>query len=148
MTETVDVPTVQPVATVAPVSAAPGTPAPTENSKEKKKRRGRVADPRAVYPIPESGLTEVPSDYDPEKHRPLKSADFQDEAVFLRYQANSFEERAAKLRARAESLEKIGNVASRRVAAKVVKMREDMAKMLADLKAQGVDVSALVAMQE
>jgi len=89
-------------------------------------------------------LTAIPTDFNPATHTKLKSTDFVDESVFLEFRAGSLESLAAKMRARAEQLRKLGSVDDRARANKLLKMRESMAKLQEQLKSQGIDVDALM----
>lgn len=93
---------------------------------------------------PTKKLTEVPSDFDPKLHKPLKKGDFENEAVFMRMKADELEAKAKKLREDAEVVEKLGNKADRAKAKKLRAMQEKMTDLRKQLEEQGIDVDELL----
>jgi hypothetical protein len=96
----------------------------------------------------ENKLTEWPEDHDPKVHLPLVKKDFVTEAPWLVHRAEQMEHTAAKLREQAVLSAKFGNAKDRAKAKKLLSMRETMARLEADLLAQGIDVAALEAETE
>ena len=82
--------TIAPPSSDATSSAAPGTPDATGKGKRPAKK--------ADYPVPAGGLTEVPSDFDPAVHKPLKKKNFKDDASYLEWRATEFEPTLARIR--------------------------------------------------
>ena len=88
--------------------------------------------------------------FDIRKHKGLGKAAFADIATYMRYQAFINRERAARLIAladekdkKADRIEKFGDEATRKKAAKVARMRETLAAMEAQLVEEGVDIEDL-----
>jgi hypothetical protein len=138
-----------PKAPVAPPanSAAPGTPAP---EKAKKAKVVKIDHP-ALWSVPKEGEDSVrvkievrPADYCPKTHKILKMKDFANESFYLEDQAKQLETKATGLRAKAEKLRTLGSTASSAKAKTLVKMQERMAELMASLKAEGVDIDALM----
>jgi hypothetical protein len=82
------------------------------------------------------------------KHKPLSKEEFADEPLFLLYKAENLEWRsnrglkqAANLRKNAELWKTQGDPVKRKKLSKIQKMREAMAKLEAELEAEGVDMS-------
>jgi len=116
-------------------SAKPGT----EDGAAQKEKVERID-----YVVPEGGLTEVPADFDPKKHKPLKRKDFKDESVFLLSRAAELEKKAAWYRTEAENVKKLGSVKDRVKAKRLLAMQKRMQELQASLAAEGVDVAALL----
>jgi hypothetical protein len=89
-------------------------------------------------------LESMPVGFDAKKHKPLRKKDFKDEPLFLEYQASLLDAKAANLRAHAEKLRTVGSSASSAKAKTLVKMQARMAELMAALKAEGMDVEALL----
>lgn len=122
-------------------SAAPGT----EDKKAKKEKVTKVDYPGLKNAEGESVLlTEVPADHDSKLHKPLKKANFENEATYLRMKADEFEAKAVALRKEADVSEKMGSKSERAKAKKLVQMQERMAELKKQLEASGVDVEALM----
>jgi hypothetical protein len=90
-------------------------------------------------------LTAIPTDFDPNKHEKLKEQDFANVAMFWDFTAAQFTKRAAACKAKADRMRTLGSVADNDRAQKLIKMREKQAQLMAQLKAEGVDVDALMA---
>lgn len=121
-------------------AARPERPAP-----EKANRPGRKAHPSVgnkdtnVYPF-----KELPGDFDFATMKGLKKKDFATDAAYYEYRAKELEARAAKFRTQAEEAKKMGTSAERKNAKRLVKLREKMDELKAQLAAQGVDVESLL----
>jgi hypothetical protein len=96
------------------------------------------------------GETVVYSGYDVRKHKPLKKTDFASSANFLQFQAHSIRLKAERMLAvakdketKAERLLKFGDEQTRKKAAKVAKMREQLAALEKQLSEEGIDVQEL-----
>lgn len=89
-------------------------------------------------------LKAIPEDFDAKIHEPLKAGDFEDEAVYLDFRAAQCEKQAATFRTQEGKIRALGNAADKQKATKLVKMRERMEALKAQLKAEGVDVEALM----
>jgi hypothetical protein len=92
-------------------------------------------------------LDAMPVGFDAKLHKPLKKKDFKDEPLFLEYQATLLDAKAAGLRSQAEKLRAVGSTASSAKAKTLVKMQARMAELMAALKAEGMDVEALLGKQ-
>jgi len=68
-----------------------------------KKRKGRVA--RIPYPVPDTGLPEIPADFNPSKHLPLSEEDFEEPKMFHEMKIRSAERTIAFHKKRIEFLE-------------------------------------------
>jgi hypothetical protein len=90
-------------------------------------------------------LTALPVGFDAKAHKPLRKKDFKEEPLFLEYQATLLDAKAASLRSQAEKLRTVGSTASSAKAKTLVKMQARMAELMAALKAEGMDVDALLA---
>jgi hypothetical protein len=120
-----------PSATGGSDSAAPSAP-------------DKKAKTRVKYAVPETGLEAWPTDHDPKKHKPLMRGDFKDEAVFLEHRAAQFDAQAKKLREEAEQVRKFGPGGKGKVQ-KLQKVQGELDALIAHLKAQGMDVDAVLA---
>ena len=150
MTETLQAPEVQ--------STDPNANATEAAAKPVRKKRsagpGRTA--KLIYPglqPDEKGngtvkLKEGPSDFDATKHKPLKPTDFEDEAVFLDWRAESLEKRAAKMRRQAEQLRKFGSMEDRAKVKKLMDMKAKMAELAAQLAAEGINMEDIEPMED
>jgi len=90
----------------------------------------------------------VYSGFDPRKHNPLKKSDFVSMATFLQYQGYVARSRAARLikvaetkEAAASRLLKFGDEQTRKKAAKIAKMRDQLKALEMQLMEEGIDVS-------
>lgn len=152
------------------VSAAPTAPA---SEAAPKKRRGRQkgttvathksayhglyvynADGSPVYieaggeQIPKrQKLATVPTDYDSETHDKLRESDFASVSVFWEFKASEYGKLAAAASAKAAEFKKLGAVADNKNAQKLVKVLARQQALMAQLRAEGVDVDALMAMK-
>lgn len=124
-------------------SSKPGEPAPAA----KKESIKRV--PHPALKADEKGkatvqLDDFPADFDPKVHKPLRRGDFKNEAPFLERKATELEARARELRREADEARKLGSQADRAKAKKLRAMMDKMEEIKAQLKAQGIDVDAVV----
>jgi len=144
-----------PAAPAAAPSAAPGT----EEGKKKRKApvRTPLVDCPALFVTEKEGeepkrikLKELltTEQFNPSKHKPLTRKDFEAEYLFYEHRAVLAENKAVNLRAKAEESKKLGNVGDAAKAKKLLKMQKAMAELQAQLAAQGVDVAALMAVNE
>jgi hypothetical protein len=90
-------------------------------------------------------LDAMPVGFDAKLHKPLRKKDFKDESLFLEYQASLLDVKASNLRAHAAKLRTVGASGSSAKAKTLVKMQARMAELMAALKAEGMDVDALLA---
>lgn len=154
------------------VSAEPGTVATPVANAGKKGRGGRQKSERQTYhglfvwsapdadgnqtqvmiddgaggKVPQRvKLSAIPTDFDAKIHEPLKAGDFSDEALYFEFRAEQCEKQAQSFRHQAGKIRALGNAADKQKAAKLVKMRERMEALKAQLAAEGVDVEALLA---
>lgn len=88
-------------------------------------------------------LGEVPTGYDRNKHEKLKPSDFQDEAVYCDFMQQQFATLAKQWEKKAKKIRAMGTVADKTKALKFLKMREEMAKLAEQLRADGMDVDSL-----
>jgi hypothetical protein len=88
-------------------------------------------------------LKDYPTDHDPKVHFSLRPKDFVNEAPLLRRNAGILQARATKMLGQADIVEKLGSVEQRQKAKKLMHVREQLAKIEADLRAQGIDPNAL-----
>jgi hypothetical protein len=85
--------------------------------------------------------------YDSRKHKPLKKGDFAEVATYLEFQAMQNREKAAKLivlaeekEKKADRIRKFGDEATRKKAAKVARMRDQLAVLEKQLEEEGISV--------
>lgn len=129
-----------------PKSAKPGTQDKTPKAKKKVER---VTHPALLDADNNPVKVEaVPDDFDPKKHKPLKRADFKDEALWFDMRADDYERRAKDYRQQAEDCRKLGSVSDRQAAKKLLAMQRRIAELQEKLKGEGVDVAALLARAE
>lgn len=88
-------------------------------------------------------LGEVPVGYDPGKHEKLKPSDFQDESVYCDFMQNRFASLAKLWERKAKKIRAMGTATDKTKALKFLKMREEMAKLAEQLRADGMDVDSL-----
>jgi hypothetical protein len=122
-------------AAVTKPSAAPGT----QDATGKKEKRTRAA-----YVVPEGGLTAVPADYDPRKHKPLPRSAFKDAKDWFELRALLLEKKAASLREQAKQESALGGTKDRQKAKRLINMTKRMSVLMDELKSQGIDVDALL----
>lgn len=126
--------------TSAPKAAAkPGT----KDDKGKKGEKPAKAT-KVTYDVPEGGLTEVPEDYDPKQHKPLKKADFKEEWTYLEFQASIHEAKAAALHEKAAESKKLGSSKDRAKKKKLLTLQKRLNELAEELAGQGVDVDDLL----
>ena len=113
---------------------------------------GKVPHPNLIDPETGKGRkfksAEELEGYNPKIHKSIKRADFEDEAVFLEYQADALEARAAILRQQAEETRKLGSVAQRVRAKKLLAFQTQIEKITSELEGEGCDIEALLAATE
>lgn len=88
-------------------------------------------------------LGEIPTDFDFAKHEKLKPNDFQDEAVYCDFMAARFAALTKSWEKKAKRIRALGSAVDQKKALKFLKMREAMAKLAEQLKADGMDVDSL-----
>lgn len=126
-----------------PPPAAIGAPASAD--KPKKEKKSKVDYPGLYNASGEwNKLSSVPSDFDVKAHKGLRKKDFENESLFLEFQASQLEAKAKSLREHAEKIRSLGSTASSAKAKTLVKMQQRMAELIASLKADGMDVDALL----
>jgi hypothetical protein len=118
----------------AKTSAAPGT------KDEKAAKVKKVA----FTPIPDGGFKEMPAAFDPKLHTPLKRKDFADESLWFEMKATEHEAKAAAYKKQAADYRKLGSVADRAKAKRLIQMQSKMAELTEQLKSQGVDVDEIL----
>lgn len=122
------------------------------DKKADKKRDKRPPIRRATHPSlkpdaagkPTVKLTEFPADWSYVYHKALRAEDFVDEIVYYNAMAKYHDDKAAEYRAQATETAKIGNAEDRVKAKKLVKLATNAEKMMAELAAQGIDVTAIM----
>lgn len=165
---------VAPAAPVAATSAQP-TAAPTTPKKRGRKKAdpNTPKTAKAVYPgllatemqtgadgvatlvyvMNEDGthkrlkLSALPADYNSRQHEKLTEADFVDAPLWMEFRATELQTKANSLFKRAKETRALGGVTDKKRAQKLVAMRAKMKELADQLKAQGVDVDALLAAQ-
>lgn len=91
----------------------------------------------------------APEDFDPKVHISLRRTDFVDDAVYLDYRANECDARAAKYRAEAETIRKLGSASDRNKAKKLMSMQQRMAELARELSADGnVDLASILGAEQ
>jgi len=93
-----------------------------------------------VYPF----QTSVPDGYDFAAHKSLKKRDFAAEWLYLEFRAKDMDYRAEKFRKQAEASKKLGSVADRAKAKRLVRLQDKMEELKKQLQEQGVDVDSLL----
>lgn len=116
------------------------TETPTDGA-EKPKR-----DPKPMHPAiqEDTKLTELPADYDMDRHAPILKKNWLKEDEFYEYRAKGHDHLAAKWRERAEESKRMGTGADRAAKKRLTKMTAKVAELRASLEASGVDVDALL----
>lgn len=135
----VQVPSKAPTAT-APASARPGTK-DDKGAKEKKQRvkyPGLTKDGKAVK------LAAIPDDYDPKVHKPLGRKDLEDESLWYELKARDFERKAKLMREKGEESKKLGSVADRAKAKRLLALQKRFNELKQKLTSQGMDVESLL----
>jgi hypothetical protein len=130
----------------APASAKPGTKDPA--AQKEKKPSKRVKHPLVgnkepkIYPF-----KSTPADYVHGKMQPFKKKDFATDDAYFTYRAEEYDAKAKDFRGRADQAKLTGSGKDKGKAKRLLKMQEKMKELEAQLKAQGVDVDALLAQQ-
>lgn len=149
------------MAKVTPTATAAGTPkparkaAPREGANRIKFANIGSKDP-AVYPFKvvetkdEAGTViarrATPVGYDHDKHESLSRDDFSKPSAFKLFRAERLESKAKKFRDEAETMIKTGDGAGGGKANRLVKMLNKAQELQEELKRQGIDVDALLAL--
>lgn len=124
-------------------SAKPTAAGKTDKPKKENKRADFVATVdkknEAVYPF-----SSTPDGFDFTKNRPLKKKDFTKPSAFMDYAADALEAKAKLFRAKAEDMRKTGDGKGGGKANRLLKMMEKAQKLREELRAQGIDVDALL----
>lgn len=94
----------------------------------------------SIYPF-----KTTPEDFDHDKHKPLKKADFAVDHEYILHKAAGFQHRADKLKIEAEEVKKTGGRKQQAGLKRFKKMQEKIAELKQKLEAQGVDPSVLEA---
>jgi len=88
---------------------------------------------------------EIPADYSRKIHTDLKRKHFASEDLYYTMMANRAKAHMESFLLKAEDAKKVGNVADKKRAKKLLKMREQMAELRKQLEEQNIDVDALFA---
>ena len=114
---------------------------------------GKLTGNPLTVPSPNEGEEPIFVGWNKAIHKPLKKGDFANEVTFLRWQihlkAQTIEKAQAehdKMVKRADALAQYGNSSAMKNALKLQKYREEMAKVEAELMAEGVDMAELEAL--
>lgn len=94
----------------------------------------------SIYPF-----AEIPADFDPAVHSPLKRKDFAHDYTYFEYRAGVCQAQADKYLKEAEDARTLGSKAERAAAKRLTKMVDQIGELRAKLEAQGVDVDELIA---
>jgi len=111
-----------------------------ELAKVKKAKKVRVE-----YTIPEGGLKEWPKDFDRKVYKPLRRKNFADETIFMEAKATRLENAAKRLRDEVVIIRQMGGTEQVKAVRQLARLQNRMANMTELLKAQGIDVTALLA---
>lgn len=135
-----------PAVATAPGQAPPPARETSTDSSVGDSGETRTRKSKPAFPVPEGGLTEVPTDYDPEKYRSLKKSDFAKPTVFMRYKADLIDaeitaltETRDDLRTKADRYEKLGNEETIKRVEGLDKMRKEAQKLKDQLIKQFVE---------
>jgi hypothetical protein len=90
-------------------------------------------------------LESIPTDFDANKHEKLRPADFADEANYWEFRAAQLVKESEACKVKAAKLRTLGNVQTRTAASKLMKVRQQMADLMAQLRAAGVPEDQLAA---
>lgn len=116
---------------------------------EKKAKRGKKAKPSYPGLVDAEGnavqLAEVPADYDPEKYSLLKDVDFADEAVYHDWRVSYYEDKCNYHRKQAELCRSFESEEERKNYLRVLKLEEELAKLMGT---GAVDPARLEALKE
>lgn len=116
------------------------TETPTDGAESPKR------DPKPTHPAiaEDTKLTELPADYDMDRHAPTLKRNWLKEEDFYEYRAVTHEHHAKKWRDRAEESKRMGTGADRAAKKRLTKMTAKVAELRASLEASGVDVDELL----
>lgn len=130
-------------------------------AKSKSKSKGRGSRPTAEvkvqqrrstkkgeYPCDDRSLTDAPEDFNPKKHAPLKRKKFVEDWDFFDYKTADLRRRADLYEEKAEESRRMGTGVSRKKAKRLTKMRDVMEALKKELSEQGVDVEAILNLDE
>lgn len=90
-------------------------------------------------------LKALPTDYDPAVSAKLKPSDFDSELLFMEFQISQTEAKLSGMKARYETIQKLGAGAGAKAASNLLKYQKQFAGLRAQLASQGIDVDALLA---
>lgn len=90
-------------------------------------------------------LTEIPTDWEAAKHKPLIKKDFSDAAVFYDMKAAQSEAKVLFYRQEASDCRTLGSAQDRKAAKRLLNMQKAMDRLTAALQADGVDTVELLA---
>lgn len=117
-----------------------------EKAKRKAEREAMKANRKAMRGEGAELFASVDAcNYDPKLHLPPKKDDFKHEYDFLEWKARQADKSAAKFRREAEECKTLGSSTQRAASRRLKKIREEMARLEAGLKAEGVDVEKFLA---
>lgn len=125
-------------------AAAPGTKGDEAAAAEKKGKIFHPALKADAEGKPTVKLEEVPADYDPKKHKPLKKSDFASEATYCIMRAEELERKAADYRQEADLIKKGGGKKAAQKAKRLAKMQERMEALKKELAESGINVEELM----
>lgn len=94
---------------------------------------------------PTKKIAEIPADYNPKLHKPLKRNDFEDESIWYELQAQKLEAKAKELREEGKQLKTLGGVKDRADAKKLLAMQKRMLELLTQMQSKGVKVDDIQA---
>lgn len=95
----------------------------------------------------EGKLTDVPTDFDGSKCKPLRKKDFEKESNYLRHagalmqvRGQDIVDKGVKWLAKAEQLDKFGDPAQLKKAQKLSRLRDQLVKLEAECEEEGIEV--------
>jgi len=118
----------------------------TDATKEVKKAK------KIDYPVKDGQkLAELPKDFDPEKHNPIKKVHFEKSSDHLRHRASickhradQYQKQADDFAQKAERMEKFGDEKTAKKLKKVEKLRSTLDDLRAQLTAEGINVDEIL----
>ena len=134
----------------------PATATPARSHKEKAEKVKKEKKAKTPYTsLPEvqrakdgnGRLTSMPVPFVPKEHKAPKRTDFANESTFMNFRAdvltargNAILDNAKRLREEAVQVEKTGDPTKRALLKKAAKMRDSLAALEAQLKAEGIEI--------
>ena len=116
-------------------------------SAEAPKRSGRPPGPpkpdKVAYEH-ELPLTELPEDFDSNKHTPLKKGDFEKEEQYYEMRAKVYDGYAEGMRRRGAEAQRMGSMTDRTKAKRLLRIQSQMETLRKQLEADGVNVDELL----